>query len=279
VVHDQHFRGPVVANTFSVTKSVVVTLAGIADRLGLLPDLDLPLAALLPRVVGTPAAAQTVRCLLTMTRGAQTDGPYDMDVVFALPSGQLEEIASAPQLWPPGERFAYDNGGTHLLAHVLTTAVGEPLDSFAARELFGPLGIEQWQWWKDPDGVPYGDAHLLLSADSLARLGTLWLRGGRHADATLVNCGFVDAMTTPTSAPVPPEDVPYGWLVWVDGSGFFAGGWAGQHVTVVPAADAVVVTTGDPQFDPGPPPRDSLPADWRPARELVVEHLLPVLTG
>jgi hypothetical protein len=46
-------------------------------------------------------------------------------------------------------------------------------------------------------------------------------------------------------------------------------------VVVLPGA--VVVTTGDPGFDPGPPPRDDLPADWRPALDLVREHLLPVL--
>jgi hypothetical protein len=47
----------------------------------------------------------------------------------------------------------------------------------------------------------------------------------------------------------------------------------------VPAAAAVVVITGDPGFEPGPPPSDQLPGDWRPALELVRRHLLPVLAG
>ena len=49
-----------------------------------------------------------------------------------------------------------------------------------------------------------------------------------------------------------------------------AGGWAGQHVTVVPGAQAVIVTTGDP---------DALRPDWRPARDLVTERLVPALIG
>lgn len=55
------------------------------------------------------------------------------------------------------------------------------------------------------------------------------------------------------------------------------GGWAGQRLAVVPRAGAVVVVTGDPRFDPGPPTRDELPDGRRPALDLVRRHLLPVL--
>jgi len=75
----------------------------------------------------------------------------------------------------------------------------------------------------------------------------------------------------------PPENLPYGFLTWIDDDLLMAGGWAGQHLLVLPAADAVVVTTGDPRFTFGPPPADELPADWAPAVELVRRHLLPVL--
>jgi hypothetical protein len=58
-----------------------------------------------------------------------------------------------------------------------------------------------------------------------------------------------------------------------------AGGWAGQHVLVLPDVAAVVVTTGDPGFEFGPPPTDDLPREWRPGLSLVRRHLLPVLGG
>ena len=45
----------------------------------------------------------------------------------------------------------------------------------------------------------------------------------------------------------------------------------------MPAAPAVVVVTGDPQFRPLPPPTDELPPDWPPALDFVRTHLLPVL--
>ncbi|GIJ66719.1 serine hydrolase domain-containing protein [Virgisporangium ochraceum] len=267
VLHDAHYHGPDVADVFSVTKTVVATLAGIAVRDGLLPDLDRPVATILD----VPDRGQTLRHLLTMTRGARTDGPYEIDEVMALPGGWVDRVAAAPQVSPPGAAFRYDNGAAHLFGAALARLVGRPLSQYAAERLFAPLGITRWHWPSDPDGVDYGFAHLRLSAADLAVLGNAWMRG------RLVDAGFAHAMVTPRSEGGPPEGHRYGYLTWIDGHGFFAGGWAGQHVTVVPAARAVVVTTGDPRFDPGPPPTDALAPGWRPARDLVTGRLVPAL--
>lgn len=84
------------------------------------------------------------------------------------------------------------------------------------------------------------------------------------------------AMARPATAGGPPEGLRYGYLTWV-GDGFFAAaGWAGHLVLVAPASRVVVVTTGDPRFTAGPPPRDELPPDWAPAYDLVKEHVLPL---
>ncbi|WP_229075150.1 serine hydrolase [Actinoplanes sp. DH11] len=259
VVFDEHYRGPVVADVFSVTKTVVASVAGIAARQGLLPDLDQRL----------PHGA-TWRQLFTMTRGAATDGPWDIDTVTALPGGQVARIAAAP-VREPGA-FGYDNGAFHLLSAALQDVLGRPVAEVAETELFRPLGITDAVWPADPDGVTWGFAHLRLSAESLGRLGELWRAGGRP----LLDPGFAAEMFRAHSAGGPPESLPYGFGVWVGDDGLvLAGGWAGQHVVVLPGA--VVVTTGDPRFDVGPPPTDALPADWQPALGLIREHLLPLL--
>ncbi|HWG98272.1 MAG TPA: hypothetical protein VNV66_02865 [Pilimelia sp.] len=160
---------------------------------------------------------------------------------------------------------------------MLTRLVGEPLPAYAARVLFAPLGIRRWYWPRDPDGLAYGFAHLRLDTAALAALGQLWLSGGRWRGVPLLDSGFAAEMYEPYTAGGWPEQAPYGHGFWRDAHGPFAGGWAGQHVMLVPAAGAVVVTTGDPRFDPGPPPTDRLPPDWRPARELVTARLVPAL--
>lgn len=125
----------------------------------------------------------------------------------------------------------------------------------ARQRLFAKLGISGWRWPRDPDGFDYGFAHLRLRAADLARLGTLWMDLGRWRGEQLVDSSVARAMVSAQNA----------------------GGWAGQHVTVLPASRAVIVTTGDPRFDPGPPPTDQLRPGWQPARLLVTRHLLPAL--
>ena len=275
-VYDVHLRGPYVADVFSVTTTVLATLVGIAVRHRLVPDLDEPLDELLG-LAATPSEAQTWRHLLTMTRGSRVDGPYDLDAVMALPGGWARRVIAAPRIHPPGRVFAYDNGGSYLLGVALAERVGMPLSAFAEQELFAPLGIRESEWLRGPDGYDVGCAHLRLRAPDLGRLGDLWLAGGSRDGTTLVDPGFAAAMTTPHNPGGLPEGRPYGLGVWVAPEGFFAAGWAGQVVLMVPTAEAVVVVTGDPGFDPGPPPTDELPPNWRPALELVREHVVPVL--
>ncbi len=265
VVVDEHLSGPVRGDVFSVTKSVLATVAGAAAASGHLPPLSTPVAAVLPELAGTPGAGHSLEHLLTMTRGAETGGAWDVDAVTAYDGDQVRHVALAPQRTPPGTAIAYDDGGTHLLAAVLDHSLPGGLLAFAERSLLGPLGVDDWHWQRDRAGVPYGFAHLSLSAAALSRLGQLWLDDGRWHGRVLVDPGFLAAMMRASSPGGPPEHLPYGRLCWLDGAGPLAGGWAGQHVLVVRSARAVVVTTGDPAFDPGPPPTDALPPGWRPA--------------
>jgi CubicO group peptidase (beta-lactamase class C family) len=279
VLVDEHLRGPQANDVFSITKSVLAMVLARLALSGQVPDRQTPVSAVLPALRGTPAAGHTWWHLLTMTRGAATEGPWDLDAVTALPGGQVAHIAAAPQLDPPGVRFRYDNGGTHLLSAAVGELVGEPVADYAARELLGPLGITDASWLADPDGHSFGFAHLWLSAADLGRIGQLWLDRGVADGRTLLDRAFLAEMTTAYTPGGPPEQLPYGYLTWIDGTTLLAGGWAGQHLLVLPDVSAVVVATGDPGFDFGPPPTDRLPHDWRPALDLVRRHLLPVLGG
>ena len=77
VVVDEHLRGPLRAEVFSVTKSMLSTVLAVMAARRLLPDLDRPVAEVLPPLRGTPAEAHTWRQLLTMTRGAAVDGRWE----------------------------------------------------------------------------------------------------------------------------------------------------------------------------------------------------------
>lgn len=279
VLFHEHWQGPAAPPVFSITKSLVATALGAMDAQRLLPDLHSPLGPLIPTLAGQPAAVHTWHQVMSMTRGSKVDGSWESDAIALLPHGQVGHIASAPQLIAPGSGFVYDNAGVHLLSAAVTAILGESLADFAHRSVFEPIGAKLGEWPADPDGITWASDGAEISAENLSLIGQLWLDRGSVQGRTVMSERFFSAMMTPHSSGGPPESCPYGYLVWLPDDMYMAGGWAGQHMLVIPRTSAVVITLGHPQFDLGPPPHDSLPDDWRPALDLVRRHLLPLLTS
>jgi len=231
------------ADVFSVTKSVLGTLVLSAVREGRI-GLDTTLGEALGDRVPPPRRAVRIRHLLAMTGGAECGGPEAIDRVTALGGGWVRALLESPQAHPPGTRFQYDNGAAHLLAAAVTEAVGD-LRAYAERIVFRPLGIERWHWPVDPDGIAWGFSGLRVSATDLARIGEAW-----RTDAFALG-DLMRRATRPHTGGGAPEMRPYGWTFWTDtiaGHGvYYAAGWSGQVVLVVPDHLSVVVT-GNPRF-------------------------------
>ncbi len=188
-------RGPAVADVFSVTKSVTATLVGIALADGHIKGLDSPAAP----------SPHTWRQLLTMTRGCQTDGEWDLDAVMALPGGWIPKWLDAPQITDPGKKFRYDDGAYHLLAAALVEATGRRLVEYADERLFSPLGIDGWAWPTDSEGLHLGFGHLHLDRPALATLGRLWLDQGEANGTALLPPEYARAMVTAHTPGGAPE--------------------------------------------------------------------------
>ncbi|HET8527803.1 MAG TPA: serine hydrolase domain-containing protein [Gaiellaceae bacterium] len=195
-------------DTYSVTKTVVSTLVGIA----------------LAR--GDVRTVEPWRPLLTMTAGFSGE----IDDVMALDTSWEQAIRAWPRL--PAGTFRYDNGTAHLLACELARALRTPLDAYAAEVLFAPLGIDRWLWPRDPEGYAFGFGHLRLRTRDLARIGEAWRVGA------LVDPAYRAEATRAWTPGGPPEHRPYGCLWWISPRGFFGAGYAGQLLWV--AGDAVV---------------------------------------
>lgn len=249
IMFEHHFGGAAPdepTDVFSITKSVLSTLVGIAVESGAVPSLDEPVRGLLD---DSAAGAMTIRHLLTMSTGRACSGSWDIDSVMGRRDSWTRHLLRAPTLEAPGLHFRYDNGAAHILATVLQRAVGRPLRAFAEEVLFGPLAVECGAWPVDPDGVNYGFGHLQLSAYDLVKLGTLYLCDGKWHGRQIVPRDYVAEATRVRVRGGPPEGLPYGFLWWIDDHlaprRFLAAGYAGQFVLVLPADDLVVVGTGD----------------------------------
>jgi CubicO group peptidase (beta-lactamase class C family) len=257
LVREEYFHGGAadsLEQVWSVTKSVTSTLIGIALEHGYLTSLDQTLSEFLPPLIDSLPADKgriTLRQLLTMTSGLEWHeldggGEYNRWVT----SGDMVQyVVDRPWAAQPGEKFNYNTGGTHLLAVVLAQATGVPALDFAREHLFGPLGITQLDWWTDERGYYTGGMGLYLRPRDMLKIGELFLRHGVWNGATVISSQWVEEATashisTGNAVPFGPE---YGYSWWVGyGQGhafYFANGYAGQFILVVPDLDLVIVAT------------------------------------
>jgi CubicO group peptidase (beta-lactamase class C family) len=237
----------------SITKSVLSILVGIAIDEGFL-RLDEKLSEVFPEEfdenVDPLAREITLRDLLTKTEGFEEGGWGH----FKFGAGK----SGKPQIWrwmlnrkveyPPGTHFRYDGVGSDLLSIVLSTAIKQNLADFAKQRLFGPLHIENYTWHSDIEGYLLGEYGLYLTARGMAKIGLLYLRGGRWGETQLVSEKYVQDSTSKHNDGGPPVNAAYGYQWWVketNPNAFFAAGLNGQLVLVVPKLDLVMAVSAD----------------------------------
>ena len=259
LVAEEYFHGSAADSldqVWSVTKSVMSILTGIAREQGYLTGLDQTLADFLTPIADSVPPDKgriTLRNLLTMTAGLEwheLDGGGEYNTWVT--SGDMIQYAiDLPRVAEPGEVFHYNTAATHLLSVILTEATGTSTLDFARRNLFGPLGIDSVDWWTDDRGYYTGGMGLFLRPRDMLKLGELFLHQGAWEGAQVVPQEWVRESTraqVSTGNAVPFGD-EYGYLWWLgraQGRDFYlANGYAGQFIVVAPALDLVVVATSD----------------------------------
>lgn len=235
-----------VLDVHSVTKTVTALMVGAAVDDGALDVDDFMVDWLPPDDVRPEHEPIRVHHLLTMTSGI--DWSDEEDFRPWLSSGRpIGYVLDQPVVAPPGERFIYATGGSHLLSAIVAEATGGDALAFAEERLLEPLGITAG-YWLSIGGQPIGGAGLGLRARDMARLGQLVLQRGRSGDRTLVSEGWIDEAFSQRVALSEFDGFldrsGYGYQVWTDEAAprsRIMVGFGGQIVWMVPDLDLVVV--------------------------------------
>lgn len=239
----------------SVTKSVVGTLAAIAIKDGLLPGTDQPVLPFFAArgVVNLDDAKKsiTLQHLLDMTSGLDWQEVFDKTpqsaIDMELSQNWVDFILNRPMAASPGERFNYNSGNPHLVSAILTQVTGMSTEDYARAKLFGPLGITDWKWRRDPQGILSGGFGLVLHPQDMAKLGYLYLHHGEWDGRQLLPADWTDRISRAavdmklTFAPA----WRYSNFFWADPGRdvYWASGFHCQLVLVYPALNIVAVTT------------------------------------
>jgi CubicO group peptidase (beta-lactamase class C family) len=259
VVIERYFGGAgpnTLETSFSVAKSFVAALVGIAIDQGRIGSVDDPVTRYLPELAARDPrfASITLRHLLTMSsglryqessfpspRGDDTSTYYGVDLrKEALEDTRIEQ--------PPGRKWHYNNYNPLLLGLVLERASGMSVSNFMASRLWQPLGAgsdASWSLDSGRSGFEKLESGLNATALDYARFGLLLLHGGEWNGRRVVSGEWVrDATRIHTRTDFPN---PYGYFWWVDGKRpdrFYAFGNYGQYIYVDPRAEVVVVRLG-----------------------------------
>lgn len=196
--------------------------------------------------------------LLTMTSGLEwnqssypNEDKRNDEGQLERSSNWLEYILSKPVVTTPGKNFVYNSGCSGLLAGVIKGSTGDHADVFAEKHLFGPLGIQNYVWYKQRDGLCNAWAGLMLRSRDMAKLGQLFLDNGKWKGNQIVSAAWVKASTT-TFTGNEQQDNGYGYQWWTGKYNInnrairiaSGRGNGGQYIFIVPDLNAVVVFTG-----------------------------------
>jgi CubicO group peptidase (beta-lactamase class C family) len=244
LVFERYYRGVQAADrlaVFSITKSVVSALVGIALADGKLRGVDERLADLVPRAFGRGidrrARTITVRELLTMTAGFAPSSRY-------LSEDPVPSFVNRPLFANPGTTFRYDSGSTDLAAAVIDRVTGMSAAAYAERRLFRPLGIRGARWSSLAPGLSDGAAGLRLRPRDLLAFGQLYLDGGTWRGRRVLPRSWVEESTRLHVPLRGGQGYGYYWWTGREPEPYFAAlGYPGQMVAVFPRLDEVVVVT------------------------------------
>ncbi|MEM7333419.1 MAG: serine hydrolase [Chloroflexota bacterium] len=267
IIFEAYYQGTsetTMTPVYSVTKSVTSAMMGKAVSEDLI-QIDDPMLDYFPEFDQIDNLTEqkqniTVADLLTMRSGLAWDevsatyGSGTNSVTNLTRSGNwLQYILDQPMATSAGGRFTYNSGVTMLLGGVLEAATGQTVETYTAEYLFQPLEINSWRWENTPQGQSNTGWGLSLQPRDMLKFGQLFLQNGEWNDEQIIPQAWIEQSTQPYTEVDDEYNYGYQWWRFSDDNPvvfnldtndvYFAWGFGGNFIFVVPHLDLVVVTT------------------------------------
>jgi CubicO group peptidase (beta-lactamase class C family) len=240
--------------TFSVTKSYLSTIAGLALDAGLIADVHDKVGNYVWD--GTFASEHNAKItwhhLLNQSSdwsGTLWDKP---DWAGCPPRGRTPQELDGRELKEPGTSFKYNDVRVNVLAYSLLQVWRRPLPVILREKIMDPIGASStWRWhgyensWVTIDGLKMqsvsGGGHrgggMFISTRDLARFGYLFLRNGKWKDKQLISEKWIQMLRVPSEA-----KFNYGYMWWLNNESIFSAvGFGGNYLVVDKEHDLVIV--------------------------------------
>jgi CubicO group peptidase (beta-lactamase class C family) len=245
------------SNSFSMAKSIISLLIGIALDEGYIQSVDQPVGDYLSEFKEGEKAKVTIRHLLEMSSGLSWDEAYSSAFSMTTKGYYGKElpglVLNQTVLREPGKFYDYKSGNTELLAIILERAVHQKVSSFASVKLWKPMGAQHDAFWSidQPNGIEKAYCCFNTGIRDFARFGQLILNHGKWNDKQLVSESYLNRALAPASHLIDENGKNvdyYGWQWWLmkyrGYQVYYMRGINGQYVIAVPALNTVIVRLG-----------------------------------
>ena len=254
-----HYDAKSISNSFSMAKSIIGLLVGIAVDEGKIKSLDEPIGNYLEDYKTGMAAKTTIRDVLMMSSGSNWDESYSS--LFSITTkayygSNLEKLLhdEVKITEEPGRIWNYKSGDTQMLAFILEKATGKTIADYASEKIWSRIGAEvpaQWSLDRE-DGHEKAFCCFYSNARDFARFGKLMMDSGQWNGRQIISKEYVRLSVTPNHLLYDDDTLSqvttYGcqwWLMKYRGHDiFYMRGLLGQYVFVIPDIRAIVVRLG-----------------------------------
>ena len=244
------------SNPFSVTKSIVGILVGIAIGEGKIKSIDDPVAKYLPEFKEGDKAKITVRHLLQMASGLNFTESYNTPFNATTESyygKNLHRMVDKLKVTEkPGTVSRYKSGDTQILGFILAKATGKTLSEYASEKLWRHLGVKKPAYWSldDENGNEKAFCCFYTNVRDLAKIGKMVLQKGQFNGRQLVDSNYLKLSLAPNNLPDGDGKKTdyYGYQWWmINRNGVdvkYARGLGGQYLFIIPSKDMLIVRMG-----------------------------------
>ena len=278
VAYERYFGG-VSATTrlpsFSISKTFASALIGCALEDRILPSLDDRIVSYVTELSPKSHYDEiTLDELLRMTSGIDFNEESTAGAALYYSTDLRGMIYSYPVKWSPGTHYLYGSVNIQLLWDALHRRLeGRTVADYFEKRFWDPIGAEYpaaWSLDSAANGVEKFFGGFSATARDQARLGLLFLHGGTLNGRPIVKKEWIERSLAPDpiAGTVKTADGlvkrgHYQWFLTLDGRAYFAKGYHGQYIFVVPDKNAVFVRFGEGYGD----------VDWPPLFERLADSL------
>ncbi len=248
------------SNSFSMAKSITMSLVAKAVEEGYIGSLDDPVKKYLPEIKGAYADSVTIRHLAQMSGGTDWDENYYSPFSITAESYFSDDLDKlmfdkVDFVKKPGQNWFYASGDTQFLGMIVRRATGKSLAEYLSEKFWKPMGMRREAYWNTDreNGTEKAFCCINSNARDFAKWGRLFLHEGNWNGRQLLDSVMVREITSRQLSDAPFYGLQWWLFDWGDIKGFAMRGHLGQYVAVVPSENLIMVRLGErkPYSKPG----------------------------